>query len=282
MSWLSEQADVNSSTVQSADPNTFSPAYFATVKANNPGYYEANLKQYDPAYKAEQQAAADAALSTGTAVATQQAAAVNPVTQAQSATEALNKLLAGFGGVAGGASFVPGTLDDPAISNIFGAQKTKAQDYIGNLLKRGVVTQSGKDAGISALSTQEPGVRTKLNDIGNLLLEQERGKVRGIYNEGAQAAGGVAAGASFDPTPYVSRAQNDVSTFSSHLPDAIAAQVTGDLFDTSGLSGASGAPASGQTSLDLDPYAGAGGKLNTGLETSGGAAPPKRRSTAVF
>jgi hypothetical protein len=273
------------STAAGADPRTFSAAYWDAIRPNA-AYYN-TIKDFDPKYVAEQKAAADAAASTGVANATQAATASNPVqgpTQAESASEALGRLLSGFGGVAGGANFVPGTLDDPAIANIFGAQKTKAQDYINNLFKRGVVTSSGQQSGVAALSGQEPRVRSKLNDVGNLLLEQERGKVRGIYNEGASAAGSVPAGggASFDPTPYVSRAQQDVGGFQGGLADAIAGSISGDLFDTSGLAGSSGAPSSGQASLDFDPYAGTGSKLNTGLDTGGSSTSTKRRSTAVF
>lgn len=285
MSWLSENVTGDGSfTGTGADPNTFTPQYWTTVKSSNPTYYN-SIKQYDPAFRAEQQAADAAAAGAATAGATGTAAASNPIatgpTQGESAATALNSLLQAFGGTAGGASFVPGTLDDSAISGVFNTQRGKAQDYIGNLLKRGVVTESGQKSGLASLSGQEPGVRSRLNDVGNLLLEQERGKVRGIYNEGAQAAGQVSAGGTFDPTPYSQRAQSDVSGFAGGLSDAIAASVGGDLFDTSGLSGSSGAPASGQTNLDLDPYAAPGGKLTTGLE-SGGAPATKRRSTAVF
>lgn len=296
-SWLEENSPTSGSTFTAtgADPNTFSPSYWAAVKVSNPAYYE-SLKAYDPAYQAEQAAAADAAASSDIAEDTEQAQAFNPVaptppapapagptgpTAEQSRAAALSSLLAGFGGDPTGTSFVPGSLDDSAISGIFGAQQGRAQDYIGNLLKRGVITESGRQSGLTALGGQEPGVRTRLNDIGNLLLEQERGNVRGIYNEGAGAAGSVAAGAGFDPSPYVSRARQHVGDFSSGLADAIASQVPGDLFDTSGLGGASGAPSSGQTNLDLDPYAAPGGQLKTGLEGRGGST-PKRRSTAVF
>lgn len=267
-----------------ADPNTFTPGYWAYVKQNNPAYYD-SLKEYDPAYKAEQSAAQQAAAAAATAGATQQAAAVNPVagpTQADTASAALGKLLQGFGGVAGGANFVPGSLDDSAIEGVFGAQRNKAQDYIGNLLKRGVVTPSGQTTALASLGTQEPGVRNKLNDVGNLLLEQERSKVRGIYNEGVQATGQLLAGSEFDPTPYVSRAQQSVGGFQGGLADAIAASAGGDLFDTSGLTSSAGAPASGQAQLDFDPYAGTGNKLTTGLESGGSSSSTKRRSTAVF
>lgn len=268
-----------------ADPNTFTPGYWAYVKQNNPAYYD-QLKEYDPAYKTEQANAAAAAAAAGTGAATSAAAAANPVagpTQADSASAALGQLLQSFGGVAGGGNFVPDTLDDSAISSVFGAKQGKAQDYINNLVKRGVVTPTGQKAGITALEGQAPRVRNQLNDVGRLLLEQERGKVRGIYNEGAAAAGSVGAGASFDPTPYSSRAQSSVSTFGSGLVDAIAGQVPGDLFDTSGLAGATGAPSSGQANLDFDPYAVSGGKLSSTPSDETSSAPSdKKRRTTVF
>lgn len=282
MSWLTENLG-SSFTATGADPNTFTPGYFAHVKQYNPAYYD-SIKEYDPIYKSEQQAAQQAQEAATIAAQTGAAATTNipkGPTQAESASAALAQLLQGFGGVPGGANLVPGSLDDPAIESVFGTQRSKAQDYINNLVKRGVVTPEGQQRGVSALDTQAPGVRSKLNDIGNLLLEQERGKVRGIYNEGATAAGSVGAGQGFDPTPYVTRAQSDVSGFSGGLSDAIAAQVPGDLFDTSGLASSSGAPSSGQTNLDYDPYAVSGGQLKTG-DSALSTGSTKRRSTAVF
>lgn len=287
MGYLDDLLGNSSFTSTGPDPSLYTPGYFSSVKANNPTYYE-TIKQYDPIYKNQQIEEARARDAAATASSTSAAAASNPVaaapagpSQADSASAALGKLLAGFGGVAGGASFVPNTLDDPTIENIFGTQRGKAQDYLGNLLKRGVITTGGQAAGQAKLAGQEPGVRSKLNDVGNLLLEQERGKVRGIYNQGAAAAGSVGAGASFDPTPYVTNAQNDVSGFTSGLADAFSGQISGDLFDTSGLAGASGVPSSGQTNFDFDPYAGTGGKLNTGLNADKDEF-KTRRNAAVF
>lgn len=273
-------------TPQASDPNKFSAGEWASIRAFDPDYY-ATVKGYDPVFRAEQQAAQEAANAASIASQTSAASQVNaPVvpagpTQEESASKALSDLLAGFGGDSSGANFVPGSFDDTAISGVFDQKRGKAQSYIDTLLKRGAVTDSGRQRGVQAIEGQAPKVRDQLNNIGNLLLERERGNVRGIYNSGAVAAGGTPAGGTFDPSPYVSQAQGSVATFGAGLADAIAGQVPGDLFDTSGLSEVTGAPSSGQTNLDYDPYAAPGGQLKTGLE--GQSSPSqKRRSTAVF
>jgi hypothetical protein len=280
MSWLSEQVNPGDSTATGADPRTFSPAYFAFVKQYNPKGYE-SIKEWDPVFINEQQAAQEAAASTTTAGQTAAAVASNPLPvvkpDSEIRAEALGRLNSSFGGDPN--SLIPGSFDDAPISNYFTAQRGKAQDYIGNLLKRGTITQSGQQAGLQALTNQDPKVRTRLNDVGNALLEQERGKVRGIYGEGATAAGSLSGeGASFDPNTYLSRAQSDISDFGSRLPDAIAAGAGDNLFDTAGLSASTGA-VSGSQNLDYDPYAVPGGKLQNAPVSADAT---KRRTTAVF
>ena len=282
MSWLSEQIGSGSeNTATGQDPRTYTPGYWTYIRENKPAFYD-TLKEYDPVFINEQKARETAAQSSATAQQLARAQNVAPtstvVPDDQLRADALNNLSTAFGGDPN--SLVSSSLDDAPITSYFNTQRGKANDYIGNLLKRGVVSQTGSNAGFAALSQQDPKVRTRLNDIGNVLLEQERGKVRGIYGEGANAAGQLTAGQNFDPSSYLSRAQQDVGGFQARLPDALAAQAGSDLFDTSGLSASSGA-ASGSQNLDYDPYAIPGGKLDTN-PASTNAPVTKRRSTAVF
>ena len=151
------------------------------------------------------------------------------------------------------------------------------------MLKRGVVTESGRAGALNKLSEQDPGVTNKLTGISNTLLENERAKLRGIAGEGYGAAAGQS-GEFFDPSSYQSRANTDASAFLQGFPASFASSVgdVGSLYDTSGLGAAGGAATGGQT-VGFDPYAVEGGKLSTGTGTDDqGTARPKKRSTAVF
>jgi hypothetical protein len=177
---------------------------------------------------------------------------------------------------------LPSTFDDPFVEQQFGRARGSAEGLIANMLRRGTITESGRNAGITALDTQNPNVRQKLTSIGDLMLENERGSLRGIANQGRAATAGQT-GEFFDPTPYGQQVDTELSRFTGAFPGQYSEAAGGVGFDTAGLGASTGAASGGGRGEPFDPYAVAGGKIGgaTGLD-EGGTPPQKKRSTAVF
>jgi hypothetical protein len=165
-------------------------------------------------------------------------------------------------------TYVPSTLTDPFEESAFQTGRTKATDFIGNMVRRGTLTESGRQSAMDILGGQETGIRNRLNDIGNVLLENEKAKLRGLAAGGSQP----------------SDIATESAAFQAGLPGAYqSALPAGDLFDVSTIGTQAGGVSGAQTSPQLDPYAAEGGQLKTGLEEGEPARPAaKKRSTAVF
>jgi hypothetical protein len=174
---------------------------------------------------------------------------------------------------------IPSSLTDPYEASAATAERGKAQSLIDAMVKRGTLTSTGATKATDVLGAQDASVRSRLNDIGNVLLENERAKLRGIGTEASTAAGSSPTG--FDPTPYTQRVSAETDAFKAGLPAAFSGAVpSGGLYDVSGLAGAGGAVAGSQVAPQVDPYAQEGGQLKTGLETP--TPSDKKRSAAVF
>jgi hypothetical protein len=174
---------------------------------------------------------------------------------------------------------IPSSLTDPYEESAAASQKSNAQSLIDSMVKRGTLTSTGAANATNVLGAQDASVRSRLNDIGNVLLENERAKIRGIGTAASTAASSSPTG--FDPTPYTSQVSSEADTFKAGLPAAFTGAIpSGGLYDVSGLAGAGGAVSGSQIAPQVDPYAQEGGQLKTGLE----APPPsdKKRSAAVF
>ena len=273
MSWLSEMFS-GSSPTQIVQPNPDQVAnYYAQVKANNPAFYE-TIKTLDPAYNASQAAAAAPQLTPEAA-----APVAVPTYSGPTAEAKLQGLLPpGFEN-----TLIPGSVADPYITSAMGKARTGAQSIIENMLKRGTLNETGRASGLKALEAQDPTVRTKLSGLSNVLLENERAKLRGIANTGYGAAAGQS-GETFDPSPYQGQVNTEAAQFLQGFPGSFESAVggAGSLYDTGGL-GAAGGAVSGPRNVSYDPYAVEGGKLSTGIEDpEAPRAPQKKRTTAVF
>lgn len=147
--------------------------------------------------------------------------------------------------------------DDPFLEAILEERRADADDYVRNLLDRGVVTQTGYDAAISELDDQRAGANARLQDIGLAELERGRGSLRDIASTGRSAASNLRLGDVFDPYAY----QGDIDTaqaeFFSRLGENLRAASPDNLFDTSGLAGIAGATQGAQNTV-FDPDAVAG------------------------
>jgi hypothetical protein len=271
------EVNPNTSLTFTPDTSVKTQGYYDTVKANNPTMYE-TIKNQDPKYIAEQQAASkDKALQDAIAAAgagstdTVAPTVVDPGAALQRFNESLGS---GFE-----SRLLPDTLDDPFIDRTITSGRNKADAFIENMLKRGTLTTSGRSGAINALDKQSGSVRSRLNELGNVLLGNDRGRLTNLANTKRQ----LASDPSFDPMAAI----NDITTtgqgYAGTFGDRFASSLPpGDLFDTSGLSTAGGA-VTGPQNISFDPYAQSGGTLKTGLGDQISTPPStKKRTTAVF
>lgn len=149
------------------------------------------------------------------------------------------------------------TADDPILAAIDAEQRSTADQYVQNLLSRGVITNSGYTAAESALNTQENSVKAKLAELGAGALETGRGDLRTIANTGRTAASTLNLGTNFNASNYASDVDKKFTDFMANLGQTIRGKVSGNLFDTSGLPVIAGA-AQGAGNYAYDPKAVAG------------------------
>lgn len=139
-------------------------------------------------------------------------------------------------------TYVPNTMDDAAIAEILASSRGEADKYMQNLLDRGVVTQAGFTAGQGDIAGQEAKVRALLDQLGGQVLNQGRGELGNIFNEGQMAASNLRLGQTFDPTAYQSRINQALGEFGSGIGDSLKALIPeGGLFQTTGLAARAGA-----------------------------------------
>lgn len=150
-------------------------------------------------------------------------------------------------------SYVPTNITDPYEEAAYKQQRETADEYLNRLLKRGVITDTGRAAAASNLDTQGARVRQQLRDLGDTLVNAEREKVKGYAGRARERASALNVGEGFDITPYSTGAQGELTNFTSGLSDLYNSQVPTDLFDTSSLGAiAGGAQGAGNTPFDPD------------------------------
>ena len=180
-------------------------------------------------------------------------------------------------------SYLPDVYDDPLATTVYGEQRGKAEDYLNNLLKRGVVTDTGFQAGLKGLDEQGSRVRTQLQGIGQTLLDAERAKLGGIADTARQRAGTLGVNEAFDFSPYDTQVQSAVGDFGSKFADTFRASLPGDLFDTSGLAALAGGAGGGAGSGTVfDPAAVAGATTSAEDDPFSGQKPVQKRTATVF
>jgi hypothetical protein len=182
--------------------------------------------------------------------------------------------------------YVPGTLTDPYETAVYGEQRSKADEFLNNLFKRNVITETGRQAGMKNLEEQAPRVRTQLQDIADTLLGAERGKLGNIAGSAREAASSLGVNQPFDISPYSTRLTGDVGEFTSQLSDRFRAGIPGDLFDTSGLgaiAGGAGGGAGSGTGVPSDLFAGLDtSKKEDETDPFTGQKPVQKRTSTVF
>lgn len=152
---------------------------------------------------------------------------------------------------------VSDTFDDPYINQADTAARGTADQYVQNLLKRGVITNTGAAGAEANLDAQGGRVRSQLNDIGQGLISSGRQSLTDVGNRAKNTAGTLNLGQSFDPNQYGSELDKTFQDFSSKFGDQFSGSVPSGLYDTSGLSSAAGV-AQGAQNTAFDPQALAG------------------------
>lgn len=275
MSWLSELFGGSSAPAQVVPPSAEQVAnYYRQVKVNNPGYYE-QIKENDPEWISGQQAAAAAPTPAPTP-------APAPAPPSGGPAEALRKLNEAYGSDFE-SRYLPDTLDDPFISTALSGGRSKADEFISNMVKRGTLSDSGRAKAVAALDAQTPGVTSRLSNIGGGLLGTDRANLTNLANVQRGQASQTPEGSEFDPTPLVSQLASTGQGYAGSFGDRFRAAIPeGSLYDTSGIGELSGA-VTGPQNISYDPYAVEGGKLKSGVSDDTEAPPPKKkRTTEVF
>lgn len=172
-------------------------------------------------------------------------------------------------------SYLPSTYDDPYIASAYASERGKVDDYLNNLLKRGVITQTGYEGGQKAAGEQEAGVRAQLNTLGENLLEAQRGKLTDIGNRARSAASTVDIGQTFDPNLYGQELQTASQDIGRDFGDLYSSSAPQGLFDLTDLANKAGAT-QGAQNLAFNPTAVGGSLIDE--ETQ----PQKKGTTAVF
>lgn len=172
---------------------------------------------------------------------------------------------------------ISSTMDDPYLTSILGDQRSSADAIIQNMLKRGVITDTGAAAAENDLNNQASGVKTKLQTIGDQVLAGGQQKLNDIINNARTTAGTLKLGQGFDPSTYSSNVDQAFNDFVSSLGDQIKSNVTGNLFQTNGLSSIAGA-AQGAGNTAYNPKAAAGVIQDDTTNTNNTTTDPNKES----
>lgn len=149
------------------------------------------------------------------------------------------------------------TSDDATLAAILQEQRQTADNYLRNLLDRGVVNSAGFQAGENDLTGQEYGAKARLQDIGNQTIQSGRSKISNIANTARSGAANYELGDNFDPYSYSNDINAALSDFFANLGGTIRGAVPQGLFTTAGLANIAGA-AQGAQNLKFSPAALAG------------------------
>lgn len=152
---------------------------------------------------------------------------------------------------------LPFAMDQPYVTSIVGDQRSQADNIIQNMLKRGVLTNTGVAGAEADLDRQAPGIKGQVQQLADSTIAGGQQKLQDIANQARTSAGTLKLGQSFDPSQYGSQENDAFTQFINGLSDSIKAKVPGNLFQTNGLAAIGGA-AQGAGNTAYDPTAASG------------------------
>lgn len=149
------------------------------------------------------------------------------------------------------------TADDDYINEILGTQKQSADEYIQNLLDRGVVTSGGAAGARKNLEGQSAGAKSKLSELTRGILDSGRSGATDIAGKARTKASNQKLGDTFDPASVGTDLSKYFSDFFGGLGEKIRGVAPTDLFSTSGLANVAGASqGAGNTKFNPNALAG--------------------------
>jgi hypothetical protein len=152
---------------------------------------------------------------------------------------------------------IASTAGDATVAAILAEQRQSADNYVKNLLDRGVINSGGYQAAENDLSNQSYGAKARLQDIDNQVLQSGRTNISNLANEARSGAANYTLGDNFDPYDYSTQINSALQDFFTNLGGNIRGQVPTGLFSTAGLANLAGA-AQGAQNLAFSPAALAG------------------------
>lgn len=166
--------------------------------------------------------------------------------------------------------FIPLTADDAFIDQLLGTQRTSADEFVSNMLKRGMINDVGAGAAKSELDRQAGLGRTRLTEIGTGLINTQEGALDSDRAARRAQIGQLKLGAPFDVGAQSAELGKLATDFIGTLGGGLASGLGGSsLFDTSVL-GAIAGKAQGA------------GNIKIGTGSSGGASPQDEEDDEVL
>lgn len=129
--------------------------------------------------------------------------------------------------------------DDAALYDVASRQSSEANEYIGRLLDRGVVTERGVQGAQNEVDRQREIAVENLQDIGGSILELGRQDLRDIAGQG-RAAASLAELDQFDPNIYHDQINQSRDAFFAGLADQIEGVAPQQLFNLNDLANIAG------------------------------------------
>lgn len=122
------------------------------------------------------------------------------------------------------------TADDQYISDIVGRSYNDAFGAVDRAYKRGALTQTGYNAGLSELGNQRKAADSTAQTLGGAVLTRDRGTLSGIKDSALADAGGWDFGQQYDPSKYTGMYGEKLNSIQSGLGGEISSALAGQNF----------------------------------------------------
>lgn len=130
------------------------------------------------------------------------------------------------------------TFDDAIIESILGEQRTGADKFVNNMLKRGQIDDFGAEKARNELNRQAATGREKLNTLGSGILDPQSGTYAESVGARRKAIENIGLDAPYDVNPPGGR-QSAINDFTFSLGNQLR-QGAGNLFSTANLPSVAG------------------------------------------
>lgn len=122
------------------------------------------------------------------------------------------------------------TADDPYINQIVGSQYNDAFNALDRAHKRGALTDTGYNAGLTELGTNRSAAMSTANSLGGAVLTRDQGALSDITKKATTDAGAWDFGQSFDPNSYKTQYDTKKASLQGNLQGDISTALQGQNF----------------------------------------------------